>query len=420
MISKAFVIGGGPAGLMAAEVLATSGLHVTVVDRMRTPGRKFILAGRGGLNLTHSESVDALIRRYSPSSEHLVTAIRAFPPMALRAWAAGLGESTFVGSSGRVFPESFGATPLLRSWLERLTRAGVVFERESRWLGITTDDTGSTKQHHRFLDTRSNEEWDVDADVTILALGGASWPRSGSDGQWVALLREHGITVEELLASNCGYRVHWSDHFRVLHAGQPLKNVSVTVGTTTRRGELLVTDTGFEGGLVYALGSDLRSMAAGSGALATDVAIDLRPDVSAEALTAELEKPRGSQSTSTWLSKRAHLTPTATALVREVSRTLPTDPGTLARLIKTIPVHLEGPQSIDRAISTAGGISFDEVSENFMLTKLPGVFVAGEMLNYDAPTGGYLLQASMSTGQQAGVGAVQFLSTSNPMPGAHQ
>ena len=403
---RAVVIGGGPAGLMAAEVLATAGHDVLVVDRMRTPGRKLTLAGRGGLNLTHSEPLETLVTRYGPGDRRLVRALEVFSPTALRAWAAGLGEGTFIGTSGRVFPDSFGATPLLRSWLDRLTRLGVAFEKQLTWVGWEPGPEGSSVVH-TLKSTASGIPTTIEAGVTVLALGGASWPRTGSTGSWVEELRRHSVEVHELQPSNCGYRVRWSDVFRLKHAGKPLKNVAMTVEGVRRRGELLITDGGLEGGLIYAFGADLRRALHGTDGV--EVEIDLRADVSVKSLAASLSSPRGSQSMSTWLNKRAHLSPTAIALLREVGPALPGEPGELARLIKAVPLFLDGPEGIDRAISSAGGVAFDELTDDFMLVRAPGVFVAGEMVDWDAPTGGYLLQASFSTGWVAGRGASEWL-----------
>ena len=401
---QALVIGGGPAGLMAAETLAVNGHEVVVVDRMRTPGRKFILAGRGGLNVTHSESLELLLTRYTPDHDRVRTAVQAHPPSTLRAWVAGLGEDTFVGTSGRVFPESFNATPLLRAWLDRLIRMGVVFEKELTWRGFDEIEGRIT---HRFERSRTKEEVTKSPASTVFALGGATWPGTGSDGTWVEEFRRHNVHVAALVASNCGFRVEWSDVFRQKHAGMPLKNVALTVSGLRRKGELLITETGIEGGLAYASGHDIRVvLRAGDGA---DVEIDLRADVSVKSLVQSLSAPRGSQSTSTWLHKRAHLSGAAIGLLRESTDVLPAEPGDLARLIKAVPLHIDGPTGLARAISTAGGIDLDETTEQLMLRKCPGVFVAGEMLDWDAPTGGYLLQASWSTGIVAGVGASDWL-----------
>ena len=393
---------------MAAEVLAVGGHAVVVVDRMRTPGRKFTLAGRGGLNLTHSESPDVFLARYEPSDKKLDEAIRAFPPSSLRAWAAELGEGTFVGTSGRVFPDSFGAIPLLRSWLDRLARQGVTFERELEWTGWE-GRTGSQRLRHHFTHARTAVVSEMAPHVTVVALGGASWPGTGSTGSWVEAFRAHDVAVSDLQPSNCGYRVSWSDHFRSKNAGKPLKNVALTVGGVRRRGEIMITDSGVEGGLVYASGAALRAAIRNGTGIETE--LDLRADVSVKTLAKSLSSPRGSQSMSTWLQRRAHLSTVGVAVLREFFPDLPSEPGELARAIKQVPLYLDGPVDMERAISTAGGIAFEELNERFMLNRAPGLFVAGEMLNWDAPTGGYLLQASLSTGHAAGQGAVEWLST---------
>ena len=348
------------------------------------------------------------LARYEPSDEKLAQAIRSFPPSSLRAWAAELGEGTFVGTSGRVFPDSFGAIPLLRSWLDRLARQGVTFERELEWTGWE-GATGSQGLRHHFTHARTAVVSEMAPDVSVVALGGASWPGTGSTGSWVEAFRAHYVAVADLEPSNCGYRVSWSEHLRSKHAGKPLKNVALTVGGVRRRGEIMITDSGVEGGLVYASGAALRA-AIGNGT-GVEAELDLRADVSVKSLAKSLSSPRGSQSMSTWLQKRAHLSTVGVAVVRECWPDLPSEPGELARAIKQVPLYLDGPVDTDRAISTAGGIAFEELNDRFMLNKAPGLFVAGEMLDWDAPTGGYLLQASLSTGRAAGHGAVEWLST---------
>jgi uncharacterized flavoprotein (TIGR03862 family) len=426
----ALVIGGGPAGLMAAEVFATAGLRVTLVDRMRTPGRKFILAGRGGLNLTHSEERNAFLSRYEPKNSILENAIDAFPPSAFRAWVAGLGENTFVGTSGRIFPVSLGATPLLRAWLDRLQRLGVEFKTEHRWTGwVPRSGTGQPghgerghgerghgEHGHSFTHVRTNDEILISPDVAVIALGGASWPRTGSDGLWVSAIESQGVSVSKLQASNCGYLVAWSQHFALRHAGKPLKNVSITVDSITRRGEVMLTQSGIEGGLIYSFGQELRGLFAKSIPSAVSISIDLRADVTLRALTLSLSKLRGSQSTSTWLSKRAHLSPQGIGLLREFGNQIEGAPDEIAAQIKGVKIPLVGPTLIDRAISTAGGIDLEQLNDSFMLKPSPGLFVAGEMLGWDAPTGGYLLQACVSTGYAAAHGALQWLDANPHLP----
>jgi hypothetical protein len=385
---RAVVVGGGPGGLIAAEVLATAGVVVTVLEQMASPGRKLLLAGRGGLNLTHTEPLDAFLDRYGSARSRLAAAIEAFGPDDLRAWAAGLGEEPFVGSSGRVFPASLRATRLLRAWLRRLDDLGVDVRTRHRWDGWTDALTSS-------------------ADVTVLALGGASWPRSGSDGSWVATFEDEGIAVAPLRPANVAFAAHWSEPFRERFAGAPLKNVVLSHRGTSVRGEALVSDRGLEGGAVYALSASLRDAIDGDGS-ATLVA-DLQPDRSEADIEGRLSRVREKESTSNAL-RRIGLSPLAIALVRESCRNrMPADRGVLARLVKAVPIELVATSSIDRAISTAGGVELDEVDETFMLRRRPGTFVAGEMLDWEAPTGGYLLQATFSTGVAAANGALAWL-----------
>ncbi|MEA2976823.1 MAG: hypothetical protein QOF19_2343 [Alphaproteobacteria bacterium] len=403
------VIGGGPAGLMAAEVLAGGGAAVTVYERMPNLGRKFLLAGRGGLNLTHSEDLERLLGRYGGAGSRLRAAIEALPPSALRGWAEGLGQPTFVGSSGRVFPQAMKASPLLRAWLRRLDGLGVVFKLRHHWRGW--NDVG------QLVFDAPEGPVTVQADATVLALGGASWPKLGSDGGWVAPMMEAGVSVAPLRPANCGFLVGWSDIFRARFAGQPLKRIELTFGDHKVRGEAIVTQTGLEGGSIYALSAPLREAIASSGEAILN--IDLRPDVTIDELEKRLAAPRGKQSLSTFLRKAASLSPPEIGLLHEATmssaeRLSAKSPVALAALIKAIPVRLTGVAPIARAISTAGGIAFDEVDENFMLRRRPGVFVAGEMLDWEAPTGGYLLQACFATGATTGKGVLEWRSSSRP------
>jgi hypothetical protein len=395
------VIGGGPAGLMAAEVLAGSGARVTVFDQMSTIGRKFLMAGRGGLNLTHSEPLDRFLTRYGAAADRLARVIEALPPDAVRAWCEALGQPTFVGSSGRVFPKSFKASPLLRAWRARLADLGVTFALRHRWLGW--NDRGEL----RFVGP-PGESATFASDATILALGGASWPRLGSDGSWVEILEEQDVRVARLRPANCGFSVRWSEHFRTRFAGTPLKRIAVTFRGASARGEAVVTAGGLEGGAIYALSASLRdAIDAGGMAIAT---IDLRPDLPVEALARRLAAPRGRQSLSTFLRKAAGLAPVGISLLRETAEgELWKQPEALARRIKAVPVTMIAAQPIERAISTAGGVAFDELNEDYMLVRMPGVFIAGEMLDWEAPTGGYLLQASFATGAAAARGALRWL-----------
>jgi uncharacterized flavoprotein (TIGR03862 family) len=402
--AKVAVIGAGPAGLMAAEVLAAGGVHVTVYDRMPSAGRKFLMAGRGGLNLTHSEDLPAFLGRYGTAAERLRASIEALSPSAVRAWCEGLGQETFVGTSGRVFPKSLKASPLLRAWLRRLAAAGVEFAFRHRWTGW---DTSGGLQ----FDAPGGRV-SVQADAVVLALGGASWPRLGSDGGWIDALTQAGVAIAPLLPANCGFIANWSDVFRDRFEGQPLKRIELAFHGQRVRGEAIVTRGGLEGGAVYALSAALRGAIAASGEAVLHVA--LRPDLSAAELQQRLAAPRGKQSLSTFLRKAVNLSPPAIGLLNEAAasaslRLASMDAAALAALINTVPVRLVGTAPLERAISTAGGISFAEIDEHFMLRLRPGTFVAGEMLDWEAPTGGYLLQASFATGAAAARGALGWL-----------
>jgi uncharacterized flavoprotein (TIGR03862 family) len=403
-MTMAAIIGAGPAGLMAAEVLAQGGARVTVYDGMPSAGRKFLMAGRGGLNLTHSEALPEFLQRYGAAMPHLAPAVAAFPPDALRAWSEALGQPTFVGSSGRVFPESFKASPLLRAWLRRLDAMGVRLVLRHRWTGWDGDG--------RLLFQTPDGECIVDARSTVLALGGASWPRLGSDGGWVETLVARGVLVTPLLPSNCAFGVQWSPVFLERHAGCPLKGIALSFGGSSVRGEIMLTQTGIEGGPVYALSASLREEISAHGSAVLFIA--LRPDISTSELTARLSAPRGKSSLATHLRKKLSLTPAGIGLMQEAALALgdaltlmPMDE--LAVNVNSIPVLLTSIAPIARAISTAGGISFDELDADFMLRRLPGVFAAGEMLDWEARTGGYLLQASFATGAAAGRGALKYL-----------
>lgn len=377
------VVGGGPAGLIAAECLAQAGLAVSVFDRMPSVGRKFQLAGRGGLNLTHSEPLSRFLGRYGPARPALAPAVEAWPPDALRAWCAGLGQDTFVGSSGRVFPRAFKATPLLRVWLVRLAGLGVRVHAGHRLVGW--DEASAL----RFA-TATGEVRVCPPAATVLALGGASWPRLGSDGGWAPLLRERGVTVNPFRPANCGFLHPWSPVFQA-HAGEPLKRIAATFGGETVRGEAVLTADGIEGGVIYALSRPLRDAIDAEGS--ATLTLDLRPDLDAAALARRLGGH--GQSLANAL-RRGGLAPAAAGLVREIGGTQP-----LAERIKALPLRLVGTRPIERAISSAGGIALVELDTGFMLRRLPGVFAVGEMLDWEAPTGGYLLQAAFSTGVAA-------------------
>ncbi|WP_448955692.1 NAD(P)/FAD-dependent oxidoreductase [Labrys neptuniae] len=395
------IIGAGPAGLIAAEILATAGHRVAIHDRMPSPARKFLMAGRGGLNLTHSEDFERFLSRYGPARAFLEPALHAFTPGDLKAWAEGLGEATFVGSSGRVFPQSFKASPLLRAWLARLTGLGVVLHARQCWTGWDADgrltfrgaDGGLLHRH---------------ADATLLALGGASWPRLGADGGWVPLLRDRGITVNDLVPANSGVEIAWSPVFAERSAGEPLKRITAAIVGTSRRGEAIVTAQGLEGGVIYALAPLIREAIAAAGH--AEISLDLRPDLDETALAALLGRPLGSQSLSTYLRKAAKLAPVAIGLLREATgNALPREAGALAALIKHVPLTVTRQRGLERAISSAGGIALDELDAGYGLRKCPGVFAAGEMLDWEAPTGGYLLQACFATGVAAAKGIEAWL-----------
>ncbi|MBW4023676.1 MAG: TIGR03862 family flavoprotein [Proteobacteria bacterium] len=394
------VIGAGPAGLMAAEVLARAGNSVTVYDRMPSVGRKLLMAGRGGLNLTHSEPLETLLRRYGVGAARLAPAIGDFPPTALRAWAEELGQSLFIGSSGRVFPQAMKASPLLRAWLRRLGDLGVRLALRQRWTGFGGDDA-------RSLLFEGHEP--VAAAGVVLALGGASWPRLGSDGGWTSALQDRGIAVAALEPSNCGLNIDWTEMFRQRFAGTPLKAVAFQWQGQVSRGDAVITSYGIEGGAVYTLSSAIR--AAGGAEGAVPVTLDLRPDMPEPVVAEKIARVRGSDSLSTGLRRVLSLAPAAINLLREVERVPPRHPTALAALVKAVPLRVTGTQGLDRAISSSGGVCWAEVDERFMLRRLPGVFVAGEMLDWDAPTGGYLLQASLATGAAAGHGMLDWLRT---------
>ena len=413
--ATALVVGGGPGGLMAAEVLATAGLRVTVIEHMPSVGRKLLLAGRSGLNLTHSEPTEALLARYEPQRHRLEQAITAFSAADLRAWCAGLGEPTFVGSSGRVFPQSFRATPLLRAWLQRLDRLGVGIVTRTRWTGWGRLPDGSIDPRRITVRTVGDDDSttvrDLSADVVVLALGGASWPRVGSDGGWTAVVRDAGVEVHPLRPANCGVRHQWTPHFVDRHAGSPVKNVAVAVAgdpTAAVRGDLMITADGLEGGPVYTLSAAVRDGIDRSGS--ATLLVDLHPDLTEAEITTRLERRRPKDSLSTVLKRTLGLSPTAVALLHEVcGPSVPRDPAALAALVKAVPIAVRATAPIDRAISSAGGIAFDEIDESYMLRRLPGVFVAGEMLDWEAPTGGYLLQATFATAVAAARGALRWM-----------
>ena len=423
--ARVAVIGGGPAGLMAAEVLAQHGASVDLFDAMPSVGRKFLLAGKGGLNLTHAEGFDLFVQRYAERQPQLDPLLRRFGPQQLCTWALGLGVATFVGSSNRVFPADLKAAPLLRGWLQRLRQQGVRFHMRHRWLGWS--DTNAL----RFRTPDGSEEIEVEVDATVLALGGASWSRLGSDGAWVDVLRQRSVDVAPLLPSNCGFDVArrsirdgeaddhgaliagWSDHVRSRFAGQPLKNVALSFTRMTgqrfhQQGEFVVTEGGVEGNLVYAASGLLRDAITAHGQAV--VHVDLQPQRDAAFVHAEVSRPRGSRSLATHLKSRLGIDGVKAALLHELlPREVTSDLARLAAAIKALPLTLVAPRPIDEAISSAGGVRFESLDGGLMLVSRPGVFCAGEMLDWEAPTGGYLLTACFATGVAAAEGVVRHL-----------
>ncbi|MGJ3704703.1 TIGR03862 family flavoprotein [Variovorax sp. AFSI2.2] len=402
------VIGGGPAGLMAAEVLSASGAQVHVYDAMPSVGRKFLLAGRGGLNLTHSEPFDVFMSRFGERRAQLEPMLAQFGPQQVREWVAGLGIETFVGTSGRVFPTDMKAAPLLRAWLHRLRAAGAQFHMRHRWLGDGAFDAAAL----RFATPAG--EIAVKADAVVLALGGASWARLGSDGAWAPWMQERGVDIAPLLPANCGFDgAGWSEHFSSRFAGQPFKSVAISFTDSqgrrfARKGEFVATATGIEGSLIYAASALLRDEIAAHGS--ATLLLDLLPDRSAEQVLAAVKHPRGARSLSSHLKSRLGLEGIKAGVLHEVlSRDAMQDPEQLAATIKAVPLRLVATRPIDEAISTAGGVRFEALDERLMASAVPGVFVAGEMLDWEAPTGGYLLTASMASGAAAARGAIKQL-----------
>jgi len=402
--SRVVIVGGGPAGLMAAEVLAAHGVQVDVYDAMPSVGRKFLLAGRGGLNLTHSEPMAAFVRRYGARQAWVQAWLNGFGPAQLRDWVRGLGIATFVGSSGRVFPVDMKAAPLLRAWLHRLRAAGVRFHMRHTWAGWAA----GRLQALRFASPHGDVE--VPADAVLLALGGGSWARLGSNGAWLPLLQARGVEVAALRPPNCGFDVAgWSEHFRSRHAGHPLKSVAMSFADFRQQGELVVTETGVEGSLVYAASAWLRDAIDARGS--ATLHIDLLPARSLQWVTDELAHPRGSRSLSTHLKTRLNLHGVKTGLLHElVSKEDFIEPAKLAARVKALPLRLVAARPLDEAISSAGGVCFESLDETLMLTALPGVFCAGEMLDWEAPTGGYLLTACMASGRVAAQGVLRRFS----------
>ena len=401
------IIGGGPAGLMAAEVLAQGGVRVELFDAMPSVGRKFLLAGVGGMNITHAEDYAAFVSRYGERAGDLRPLLDAFSPDSLREWIHGLGIDTFVGSSGRVFPSDMKAAPLLRAWLKRLRESGVQLHTRQRWLGWD--------EHGALRIAGPQGETQVEADATLLALGGGSWARLGSDGAWVPLLQNRGIAIAPLQPANCGFEVAgWSEHLREKFAGAPLKTVSLALpGEAPRKGEFVLTATGIEGSLVYALSAPIRNTINRDGA--ATVLLDLLPDRNLTQIASALARPRGSQSMAKHLHRQLKLDGVKAALLRELTdATTFQAPQALAAAIKALPIRLVRPRPLDEAISSAGGVPFEELDEGLMLRRLPGVFCAGEMLDWEAPTGGYLLTACFASGRAAAEGMLRWLRANVP------
>lgn len=402
---SAAIIGGGPAGLMAAEMLSQARVKVDLYDAMPSVGRKFLLAGKGGLNLTHAEPFTDFVTRYGTAQADIEPLLNDFSPQMLRDWASGLGISTFVGSSQRVFPLQMKAAPLLRAWLHRLRTAGVKIHTRHRWLGW------DAKQALRF--SHRETEKTVTADVVVLALGGGSWAKLGSDGLWQPLLAERNIAIAPLQPANCGFIVTWSDYFRERFAAAPLKSVSLTFTDATgqlhtKYGELMLTESGVEGSLIYALSAPLRETINAQGSVT--VCLDLTPDKDLAQVKKALSRSRGSRSMSNHLRSKVGISGVKSGLLREyLSASEFSDIAKLAAAIKALPIQLTATRPINEAISTSGGVCFSAMNTQLMLISLPGVFCAGEMLDWEAPTGGYLLNAAFASGRAAGLGALNWL-----------
>jgi hypothetical protein len=421
------VIGGGPAGLMAAEILAQAGVRVDLYDAMPSVGRKFLMAGKGGMNITHAEPFDVFLTRYGPQRDRIEPLLRAFPPETLREWIHGLGIATFIGTSSRVFPTDMKAAPLLRAWLHRLRENGVHFHARHRWCGW--DERGAlrfeivqssgTGPHANPLPNPLPHAGEganmkiVNADVVVLALGGGSWPQLGSNGAWVTLLAQRGIGIVPLRPSNCGFDVRWSAHFRERFVGDPLKSVAASFGDVRKQGECVITEHGIEGGLIYALSAALRDEIERNGSAILH--LDLLPGLTLEHVQREAAHPRGARSLSSHLQSRLGLKGVKANLLREaLSAEQMHDLALLAHTIKALPLRLVAARPLSEAISSAGGVTFEAVDEHLMLRKMPGVFVAGEMLDWEAPTGGYLLSACFASGRAAGKGVLGWLQQPRP------
>ncbi len=400
-VKTVHVIGAGPTGLTTAERLAQAGLKVVVHEAMPSVARKFLMAGRGGLNLTHSEAMEGFVGRYGAAAPTVAAWLDRFSPTHLIGWAEGLGQATFTGSSGRVFPRAMKASPLLRAWLARLSGLGVEVRTRSKWIG---------RRDGGWVFQTPDGETVERPDAVVLAMGGASWPRLGSDGAWTEMLER--VETAPFRPSNVGFDVAWSGVFAERFAGQPLKPVAMTHEDQTVRGEAMLTRYGIEGGAVYALSAGLRDAIERDGS--ATLTVDLRPDLSVEALAGRLAKPRGKDSVTNWLRKAGGLSAPAVGLLREIPGELPPGADKLAKRIKAVRLTPTGVQGLARAISSAGGVKLDQLDEGLMLKAMPGAFAAGEMLDWEAPTGGYLLQASMASGVVAADGVMRWLGGVSP------
>jgi uncharacterized flavoprotein (TIGR03862 family) len=406
------IIGGGPAGLMAAEVISAQRVNVDVFDAMPSLGRKFLMAGKSGLNITHSEPFEQFASRYGSRRTQIEPLLKTFGPQELRQWVHGLGIETFVGTSGRVFPVGMKASPLLRAWLKRLTESGVSFYLRHKWKGFASVAPGGVPTEDGGLsllkfDTPEGEK-SIASDATVLALGGGSWSRLGSDGAWVPWLEQAGVRVERLKPSNCGFDVNWSPHFRERFDGYPIKSVVLSFDSFRQQGEFIVTKEGVEGGLIYAASALIRDEIYANGKAI--ISLDMAPDRSLEWLNEKLSKPRGSRTIASHLEKTVGIKGVKAGLLREfLSKEDFANAERLASFIKDLPVPLIAPRPLDEAISTAGGVLFESLDEHLMIRSMPGVFCAGEMLDWEAPTGGYLLTACFASGYTAGMGVLKWL-----------
>ena len=393
------IIGGGPAGLMAAEALTARGIGVDLFDAMPSLGRKFLMAGKSGLNLTHAEPLDTFLAHFGEARGHVENAVNHFPPEAVREWALELGTKTFVGTSGHVFPKSMKAAPLLRAWIRRLKSRGMCVHVRHKWTGW--DEAGALQ-----FETPDGLKTTM-AEATILALGGASWPKLGSDASWVPALKQANVNVKPFEPANCGFNVAWSDFFKERFAGEPVKAVALTADDIRTNGEFVVTEYGVEGSGIYAHARTLREMMKDKGE--ATLRLDLMPDVPLEKVITRLSKPRGTKSLATHLKKTVFLSGAKANLLRECAADKLDDVDALAGAIKSLPIKLTGARPIEEAISSAGGVSFEALDDGFMLTAKPGTFCTGEMLDWEAPTGGYLLNACMATGRTCGVAVAAYL-----------